>query len=67
MEATKVVTETTVNIVAEAALKELGGLSKLVVIEPDKGKSKTHNKSTYTSFKKVIKVENYKASNLEAL
>jgi len=56
-----------VNVVAEAALKKPGRLGKPVVIEPDKGKNESHDKDVYTAFKELIKVEDYKASYLEAL
>jgi len=38
-----------------------------VVIELDKGEGKSYNKDAYTAFKELIKVEDYKASYLEAL
>jgi hypothetical protein len=63
----KVVVNIVVNIAAEAALEELGRLGKLVVIELDKGESKSYNKDVYSAFKEVIKVGDYKASYLEAL
>jgi len=51
-EAIKVVTEAAVNAVVEVALEELGGLGELVVIEPDKGESKSHDKGAYAAFYK---------------
>jgi len=51
--------------VAEAALKELGGLGELVVIKPDKGESESHDEGAYTAFKEAIKVENHEAFILE--
>ena len=56
-----------VNAVAEALLREPGGPGESVVIEPDNDESKSHNNSTYAAFKEAIEVEDYKASNIEAL
>ena len=68
-EVTKAVVEATANAnaAAGAALEELGGLGKPVVIEPDKGKSESHDEGTYAAFEEAIEVEDYKASNLKAL
>ena len=66
-EATKVVAEAAANAAAEAAPEEPGRPGEPVVIEPDKGESKSHDKGAYAAFKKAVKVEDYKASNLEAL
>ena len=52
---------------AEAALEELGRLCEPMVIEPDKGENKSHDKNAYTAFKESIKVEDHEASYLEAL
>ena len=38
-----------------------------MVIELNKGKSKSHNKGVYTAFKEAIKAEDYKASYIKAL
>ena len=38
-----------------------------MVIEPDKGENESHDKDAYAAFKELIKVEDYKASYLEAL
>ena len=38
-----------------------------MVIELDKGKSKSYNEGIYAAFEEVIKVEDYKAFDLEAL
>ena len=38
-----------------------------MVIEPDKGENKSHDKNVYTTFKESIKVEDRKASYLKAL
>ena len=38
-----------------------------MVIELDKGKNESHDKDVYTTFKELIKVEDYEASYLEAL
>jgi len=65
--AVEAVVEVAVNIVVEALLGELGGLGKLVVIELNNNESKSHNKGVYAAFKEVIKVEDYEASNIEAL
>ena len=65
--AAKAAVEAAANAVAEALPGEPGGPSKPVVIEPDNDKSESHNKGTYAAFKEAIKVENYKASNIEAL
>jgi len=56
MAVVEVAVNVAVNIAAEAAPKELGRLSKLVVIELDKGESKSYNEEA----------EDYKASYLEA-
>jgi hypothetical protein len=48
-------------------LEESSGPGEPVIIEPDKGESKSHNKGTYTAFKEVIEVKNHKASYIEAL
>ena len=70
-EAIKVVVDvaanTAANIAIEAVLEGLGGLGKLVVIEPDNNKTKSDNKGAYAVFKEVIKVEDYKASYIESL
>ena len=66
-EATKVVVEAAANVVVKAALEELGRLGKLMVIELDKGESESHNNNAYAAFRELIKVEDYKASYLEAL
>jgi hypothetical protein len=63
----KAVVEAAANAAAEAALEELGRLGKPVVIEPDKGGNKGHDKDAYAAFKESIKVEDHKASYLEAL
>ena len=55
------------NIVAKAPLGELGGLGKLVVIEPDNNNTKSDDKGAYAIFKEAIKVEDYEASYIEAL
>jgi len=51
----------------EAALKEPSGLGEPVVIELDEGESESHNKGAYVIFKEAIKIEDYKAFDLEAL
>jgi len=70
-EAVKVVAEAAANIaanaVAEAPLGEPGGPGKLVVIEPDDNKTESDDKGAYAVFKEAIKVEDYKASYIEAL
>ena len=38
-----------------------------MVIELDNDKSKSHDKGVYAAFKEAIEVEDYKASNIEAL
>jgi hypothetical protein len=63
----EVVVGLVVNIVAEAPLGEPGGLGKPVTIELDNNKSESHNKGACATFKEVIKVEDYKASYIEAL
>ena len=66
-EATKVVAEAAANAAAEAAPEEPGGPGEPVVIEPDKGESESHNEGAYAAFEEAVEVEDYKASNLEAL
>ena len=70
-EAIKAVVEaaanTAANAAAEAAPEEPGGSGEPVVIEPDKGENKSHDEDAYTAFEELIKVEDYKASYLEAL
>ncbi|XTI87391.1 hypothetical protein V2W45_1330071 [Cenococcum geophilum] len=70
-EAVKAAVEAAANIaanaVAEAPLGELGRLGKPVVIEPDNNETKSDDKGAYTVFKEAIKVEDYKASYIEAL
>ena len=61
------VAEAAANAAAEAAPEEPGGPGEPVVIEPDEGKSESHNEGAYAAFKEAVKVEDYKASNLEAL
>ena len=66
-EAIKAVAETAANTAAGAAPEEPHGLGKPVVIEPDKGESESHNEGAYAAFKEAIEVEDYEASDLEAL
>ena len=59
--------EAAANAVADALSGEPGGPGKPVVIEPDDDESESYNKDAYATFKEAIEVENYKASNIEAL
>ena len=65
--AAKAAVEAAANAVAEALPGELGGPGEPVVIEPDDDESESHNEGAYAAFKEAIKVEDYKASNIEAL
>ena len=65
--AAKAAVEVAANAVAEALLGEPGGPGKPVVIEPDDDESESHDKGAYAAFKEAIKVEDYKASDIEAL
>ena len=65
--ATEVVAGLAANAVAEAPLGEPGGLGKLITIEPDNNKSKSHDEGACAAFKEAIKVEDYEASYIEAL
>jgi len=38
-----------------------------VVIEPDNNESESHDKGAYTAFKEALRVEDHKASYIEAL
>ena len=58
---------TAANAVVEAPPGELGGLGKLVVIEPDNDETESDDKGAYAVFEEVIKVEDYKASYIETL
>ena len=51
----------------EVPLGGLGRLGKLVAIELDNNKSKSYNNGVYAAFKEAIKIEDYKASYIEAL
>ena len=59
--------EAAANAVVEVLLGEPGGPGKLVVIELDNDENKSHDEGAYAVFKEAIKVEDYKASNVEAL
>jgi antirestriction protein len=63
----EVVVEAAVNAVVEALPGEPGGSGEPVVIEPDNDESESHDKGAYAVFKEAIEVEDYKASNIEAL
>jgi hypothetical protein len=66
-EATKVVAEAAANAAAEAAPEEPGRPGEPMVIELDKGESESHDEGAYAAFKEAIEVEDYEASDLEAL
>jgi len=66
-EAIKAVAEVAVNAAAEAAPEEPGRLDEPVVIESDEGESESHDEGVYAAFEEVIEVEDYEASDLEAL
>ena len=59
--------EVAANAAAEALPGKLGGPGELVVIELDNNESESHGKGAYAAFKEAIKVEDYEASNIEAL
>ena len=65
--AVEVVANVVANAVAEVAPEELGGLGEPVVIEPDEGESESHDEGAYAAFEEAIEVEDYKASDIEAL
>jgi hypothetical protein len=65
--AAEAVVEAAANTVAEALPGELGRPGKPVVIELDDDESESHDKDAYAAFKEAIKVEDYEASNIEAL
>ena len=65
-EAIKAVTEAA-NAAAEAAPEEPGGPGEPVVIEPDEGESESHDEGAYAAFEEAIEIEDYEASDLEAL
>ena len=54
------------NAAAEAVLEEPGRPGEPVVIEPDEGESKSHDKDAYAAFKEAIEVKDHEASYLEA-
>jgi hypothetical protein len=66
-EATKAVAEAAANAAVGAAPEEPGGLGEPVVIELDEGESESHDKGAYAAFEEAIEVEDYEASDLEAL
>jgi len=59
--------EAAANVVAEALPGEPGGPGEPVVIEPDDDESESHDKGAYAAFEEAIKVEDYEASDIEAL
>ena len=65
--ATEAAVKAAVNAVAEVLLGEPGGPGEPVVIEPDDDESKSHNNGAYAAFKEAIEVEDYEASDIEAL
>ena len=65
--AANVAVNAAVNATVEAVSEELDGLGEPVVIELDEGESERHDEGAYVTFEEVIEVEDYKASDLEAL
>ena len=55
------------NAAVEAAPEEPGRPGEPVVIEPDEGECESHDEGAYAAFEEAIVVEDYKASDLEAL
>src|SRR6266702_338071 len=65
--AAKAAVEAAANAVAEALPGEPGGPGEPVVIEPDDDESESHDEGAYAAFEEAIEVEDYEASDIEAL